>query len=105
MGYSQHSLIAAPNRFSSFFRRVLSVFTALAVCLVLAVAGLFGALWLEHRRPIELPKPTGSFAVGGTLLDWVDNRTFDLLAPVAGTKRELLVFYGRNLAHESRANS
>jgi len=52
---------------------------------------LLGSLWLEHSFWIELPKPTGPFAVGRTLYDWVDDQTSDPLAP-AGTKRELLVW-------------
>ena len=82
----------ASNRLSHFFRRVLTVLTTLALCLILAVVALFGALWLEHNSGIDLPKPTGPFAVGRTVLNWVDTKTFDPLAPVAGTKRELLVW-------------
>ena len=46
----------------------------------------------RSRLRRELPKPTGPFAVGRDVFDWVDNKTFDNLAPVAGTKRELLVW-------------
>jgi Chlorophyllase enzyme len=40
----------------------------------------------------RIAKTNGSFAVGRDVLDWVDGKTFDSLAPVAGTKRELLVW-------------
>ena len=57
----------------------------------LGVSALLMSLWLERRIEIALPKPTGQFAVGRTLYDWVDDQTLDPLAP-AGTKRELLVW-------------
>ena len=50
------------------------------------------SLWLEHRTEVTLPSPTGPFAVGRVLCDWVDDETLDALAPVPGTRRELLVW-------------
>jgi hypothetical protein len=44
-------------------RRVLTVFAALVFCVVLAAGVLLGSLWLEHSFRMELPKPTGPFAV------------------------------------------
>jgi dienelactone hydrolase len=66
---------------------------ALIVLATAAVVGLggLGALWLEHRTEITLPTPTGSFAVGRAIYDWTDANP-DPLAPVPGTKRELLVW-------------
>jgi predicted dienelactone hydrolase len=84
--------VSAPNRLWRLVRRLLRVFAALAFCAVLTVGVLLGSLWLEHSFWIELPKPTGPFAVGRDVFDWVDSKTFDSLAPVAGTKRELLVW-------------
>lgn len=59
---------------------------------ILAVVVLIGALWLEHRTPVTLPAPTGPFAVGRVLYDWVDDAHTDDLAPTPGVKRELLVW-------------
>src|SRR5207253_1940657 len=59
---------------------------------VLGIAVLFGFLWLEHRSEVTLPTPTGSLAVGRTIQDWTDSLTLDTLAPIPGTKRELLVW-------------
>jgi len=64
----------------------------LALLGVLGVGALLGALWLERRTELTLPEPTGPFAVGRALYDWVDDKTLDALAPVPGTKRELLVW-------------
>jgi hypothetical protein len=58
---------------------------------LLGVSALLMSLWLERRSEIRLSNPTGEFAVGCTLYDWVDDQTLDPLAP-AGTKRELLVW-------------
>jgi hypothetical protein len=42
----------------------------MAVVAFAAVVGSVLALWLEHRLPIELPAPTGSFAIGRTSYTW-----------------------------------
>ncbi|SPE43346.1 conserved exported hypothetical protein [Candidatus Sulfopaludibacter sp. SbA3] len=76
----------------SLLRRIFRGFAILALLGVLAIAALSGSLWLEHRTALTLPAPTGPFAVGRSLYDWVDDRTFDALAPKPGTKRELLVW-------------
>jgi dienelactone hydrolase len=64
----------------------------LAMLGVLGAGVLPGALWLEHGTEITLPAPTGPFAVGRAIYDWTDDAKPDTLAPVAGTKRELLVW-------------
>ena len=63
----------------------------LATVGVLALVALLAALRLEHTMPTTLPTPTGPFAVGRTIDAWGDDAT-DSLAPVPGTKRELLVW-------------
>src|ERR1700689_1317745 len=83
----------APTKKRRLARRI---FRGLAVCAMLGILGvatLLGALWLEHRTTeVTLPTPTGPFAVGRALYDWVDDGALDTLAPVQGTKRELLVW-------------
>jgi len=73
-------------------RRVFKGCAILAMLGVLGVGALLGFLWLEHRSEVALPAPTGPFAVGRVIDDWVDNGSTDPLAPVSGTKRELLVW-------------
>jgi len=77
----------APN-----LRWVLKGFALLALLGVLGIGALVGSLWLEHRTELTLPTPTGSIAVGRATYDWADDATLDTLAPVPGTKRELLVW-------------
>src|SRR5215471_15194134 len=84
-------------------RRVLKGFVVLAILGVLGGGALLGALWLEHRTEATLPMPTGPFAVGRSLYDWLDNNTVDTLAPVPGTKRELLVWIWYPAAEQSGA--
>jgi dienelactone hydrolase len=72
--------------------RILRGFAGLAVLGVFGVAVLLGALWVERRIEITLPTPTGPFAVGRAIFDWADDAQLDTLAPVPGTKRELLVW-------------
>lgn len=65
------------------------------MCAIAAAAGLgalLGALWLEHRAAITLPEPTGAFPVGRAIVDWMDEHTIDPMAPVPGTRRELLAW-------------
>ena len=73
-------------------RRVFKAFGVLAILGVVAFAGLLGSLWLERGTVTALPAPTGTFAVGRAIYDWVDDRGLDPLAPMPGTKRELLVW-------------
>lgn len=71
------------------------LFKAFGIAMILAVLGigaLLGSVWLEHRRELSLPNPSGSFPIGRAIYDWVDDAHFDALAPVPGTKRELLVW-------------
>jgi dienelactone hydrolase len=73
-------------------RRIFKGFATLATLGTFAIAALLGALWLERRTEITLPVPTGPFAVGRAIFDWTDDANPDKLAPVPGTKRELLVW-------------
>src|SRR5213592_4733165 len=82
----------APMKRPGLARRIFKGFAVLAMLGVLGSAALLGSLWLERRTEITLPTPTGSFAVGRAIYDWTDDAKLDTLAPVPGTKRELLVW-------------
>ena len=73
-------------------RRIFKGFAVLAMLGILGAGALLGSLWLEHRTEITLPTPTGSFAVGRATYAWGDDAHSDTLAPVPGTKRELVVW-------------
>ena len=73
-------------------RRLLKGFAIVALLGVLGIGALVAFVWLEHRSAATLPTPTGPFAVGRAIRDWSDSLTPDTLAPVPGTKRELLVW-------------
>src|SRR5689334_4678241 len=83
--------------------RLAKGFVGLALLGALGIAMLFAFVWLEHRRDVTLPTPTGSFAVGRTIHDWSDPATLDTLAPIPGTKRELLVWIWYPAAPEPSA--
>ena len=85
------------------FRRVLTGCATVAMAGVVALAALVGFLLLEHRSEVTLPTPTGSLPVGRTIEDWIDSTGLDTLAPVAGTKRELLAWIWYPSARQSRA--
>jgi hypothetical protein len=73
-------------------RRIFKGLRVLAMLGILGAGALLGSLWLERRTEITLPTPTGSFSVGRAIYDWTDDAKLDTLAPVPGTKRELLVW-------------
>src|SRR5262249_54071154 len=73
-------------------RRVIQTLKYLIRSGVAGVLILVGWLWIEQASQTSLPEPTGPFAVGRTVCDWVDETAVDTLAPVAGAKRELLVW-------------
>src|SRR6266481_2648532 len=81
-----------PIKQRGLVRRIFRGFAILVVLAALGLAVLLGSLWVEHRSAITLPAPTGTFAVGRAIYDWTDGANVDKLAPVAGTKRELLVW-------------
>ena len=72
--------------------RLLKGLAGLAALIVLGIGGLLGFLWLEHRREVVLPTPTGPFTVGRAIQHWTDPVATDSLAPVPGTQRELLLW-------------
>ena len=84
-------------------RRIFKGFAALVIFGVLGIGLLLGSLWLEHRTEVTLPIPTGAFAVGRAIYDWADDVAVDTLAPVPGTKRELLVWIWYPAAGQSAA--
>ncbi len=80
------------NRRSSLPRRFLKGLMFFTILAISGVGALFAGLWVEHGTEVTLPQPTGLFPIGRTILDWTDDKTVDSLAPVANTKRELLVW-------------
>jgi predicted dienelactone hydrolase len=85
-------LMNGPMKQRRLVHRILKGFALLVMFGVLAIAALLLSLWVEHRTEVTLPTPTGPFAVGRAIYDWADDATPDTLAPVPGTKRELLVW-------------
>src|ERR1035437_3761088 len=86
-------------------RRIFKGFAVSAMLGILGAGALLGSLWLEHRTEITLPTPTGSFAVGRATYAWADDAHSDTLAPVPGTKRELVVWIWRSEEHTSELQS
>ena len=76
-------------------KRLARIFKGLGVVAmsgVLVIAVLMGSLRLEHGIETTLPTPTGRFAVGRAIDAWIDDAASDTLAPVPGTRRELVVW-------------
>ncbi len=73
-------------------RRILVTLGRMTALGVLVAVGLCAYLWVEHRSSITLPSPSGAYAVGRVIYDWIDDTAVDSLAPESGTRRELLVW-------------
>src|ERR1700683_1817906 len=73
-------------------KKLLKILAALVLLAITGIAAILGLLRLEHRFSTVLPEPSGPFVVGRAMYDWVDNARTDSLAPVAGQKRELIVW-------------
>ena len=58
----------------------------------LSLALFLGYLWRQNARTIELPTPSGPYAVGRTSFDWVDKTRPERLRPGTEASRELMVF-------------
>jgi dienelactone hydrolase len=71
---------------------VLRGFAAVAILVACGVATLLILLSWEHKTEITLPALTGHFAVGRTTRTWVNEAEADELAPLPGTKREVLAW-------------
>ena len=72
-----------------------TIFLVIAILFVggvLAGAALATYIAAWHNQALNLPAPTGSYAVGRAEYDWVDSSRVDALAPQAGVKRELVVW-------------
>src|SRR6202158_1297645 len=82
----------APRKQRQLARRIFKGFAVLAMLCVLGIGALLGSLGLERRTELTLPTPTGPYTVGRVIYDWSDDAKLDALAPVPGTKRELLVW-------------
>jgi predicted dienelactone hydrolase len=70
-------------------RKWLAVAAAMGV---LALGLFFASLWVEHDWSVELPRPTGPFAVGRVSTTWVDTARVDPFAPTPEQQRELVVW-------------
>ena len=80
------------HKLRTIIKRLARILAVLFASGALALTILLALLWREHRTEVELPKPTGHFAVGRTTYTWVNNDETDELAPTPGAKREVAVW-------------
>jgi predicted dienelactone hydrolase len=66
------------------------LFGILAV--VLGFAAFIAVLNVSRNQPLQLPAPTGSYSVGRSIFDWVDQNRTDPLADTPNLKRELAIW-------------
>ena len=78
-------------------RRVLAVtslrrLVVLVALVTLAIGASFVYGTIQSRQTVTLPEPTGTFAVGRTMMDWIDSTRIDPLAPRQDEHRHLSVW-------------
>lgn len=70
-----------------------SIAVLVIILLFIMLIGLFGlAVHFGDHREVVLPKPTGPYSVGRTLLDWKDPNRDDPYSTSIGKNRELMVW-------------
>jgi dienelactone hydrolase len=89
---ASHDSLKGGRKPSSFAKRLIKSFAALATFAVVGGVVLLGLLWREHKTEITLPAPTGHFAVGRTTYTWVNDDGTDYLAPSGERKREVVAW-------------
>jgi len=73
-------------------RKLFKAVAVLAAVGLLVVVLFVASLWVEHTLSVELPLPTGPFAVGRVSATWVDTSREDPFAPRPAEDRELAVW-------------
>lgn len=68
---------------------------AVVLCGIAAVCLLLLTMWREHTTAVSLPSPTGSFAIGRTLMAWTSPASHEQLA--------LWIWYPAATAHQPAA--
>lgn len=76
----------------SLTKRLTKYVRAIILLGVVILATALSALFLDHMRQTVLPKPTGLYAVGRTILSWSDTANGDRMAPQPGTRRQLVAW-------------
>jgi dienelactone hydrolase len=86
--------------------RTASIAVLVIILVILALIGVFGAMvhFGDHRE-VVLPKPSGPYAVGRTLLDWTDLKRNDPYSSAIGKHRELMVWLWYPAAASQQAKS
>jgi Platelet-activating factor acetylhydrolase, isoform II len=73
-------------------RRLGKVLVVGLLVVTVAMGTFLGVVTLRRLQPVELPKPTGPYAVGRLTYDWVDRGRADTLATVPTPSREISVW-------------
>jgi dienelactone hydrolase len=88
-----------------FLKASLKVLALIVTLGAVAIAVLFSFLWLEHNSSLELPRPTGPFAVGRFSTAWIDTTREDPFAPAPKPKRALVVWIWYPAERSDRART
>ncbi|MGZ3638934.1 MAG: alpha/beta hydrolase family protein [Ktedonobacterales bacterium] len=76
----------------SYWRLLLKIALGTIALLLVAVATLSVVVQAQRSAQVTLPAPTGPYAVGRTLYDWIDPSRAETFAPKPGAHRELMVW-------------
>ncbi len=73
-------------------RRLARILLILLLIFMLIIISCISFVEIRLHQDLMLPAPTGPYAIGRMEYDWIDQSRIDVLAPHAGTKRELVVW-------------
>jgi hypothetical protein len=75
-----------------FLKRLLKIiFYCVGAIISVIIIALF-LFWMELKRDVTLPDPTGIYSVGRTAYHWIDSSRTDSLSPKPYNKRELIIW-------------
>jgi hypothetical protein len=75
-----------------WLKRLTKILLIFLLVITVIITSCIAFVEIRRNQTLVLPTPTGSYAIGRTEYDWVDQSRNDPDAPRAGTKRELLVW-------------
>jgi dienelactone hydrolase len=78
--------------FTNLLKIAVRIILFAILALVLGFATFIAVLVISRNQTLQLPVPTGSYSVGRSIFDWVDQNRTDPLADEANLKRELAIW-------------
>lgn len=80
------------SKLKNNIRKLLKIFLFTALVIIICIASFLGYLYIDKNTTLNLPSPSGKYAIGRMLYDWTDSNRIDSLSDKINEKRELAVW-------------